>query len=139
MRRGGDTATANEMAQAWRLAAKLADALFDALRLDALLRRSAGKVRAHFNVSAPLGFIRKSLVLGCSFPTFGRPVGRLGALICLVAHERSSVSATSLARQRSRDEIQHNGNSRRELLRSAPGPSHPPGCMRNLGLALELE
>ena len=86
-------ATANGGEQAWRLVAKLADALFDAARLDALLGRSAGEVRAHFYVSAPLGLIRKSLVLGCSFPTFGRPIGRFGALFCLVAHEGSSVSA----------------------------------------------
>src|SRR5262245_9165241 len=45
----------------------------------------------------------------------------------------------SLARQRSRDEIQHNGISRRERLRSAPGPSHPPGLLAELGLALKLE
>src|SRR5262245_3328690 len=110
MRRGGDTETSNEISQTWRLVAKLADALFDAARLDALLRRSAGEVRAHFNVAAPLGLIRKSLVLGCSFPTFGRPVGRFGALFCLVAHERSSVSATQLspAAVRRRDSGQRN-------------------------------
>src|SRR5512132_2214069 len=45
----------------------------------------------------------------------------------------------SLARQRSRDEIQDDGISRRELLRSAPGPSHLPGLHAELGLALELE
>src|SRR5512132_1902882 len=96
MRRGKD-ATANGIVHAWRLVAKLADALFDALRLDALLRRSAGEVRAHFNVSAPLGLIGESLVLGCSFPTFGRPIRGFGALFCLVAHERSSVSATQFS------------------------------------------
>src|SRR5262245_47775303 len=97
MRRGGDTVTANGVVQAWRLVAKLAGSLLDALSLDALLRRSAGEVRAHFNVAAPLGLIGKSLVLRCSFPAFGRPVGRFGALFCLVAHERSSVSATQLS------------------------------------------
>src|SRR5512132_2214067 len=95
--RRGDDATANGIVQAWRLVAKLADTLFDAARLDALLGRSAGEIRAHFNISAPLGLIRKSLVLGCPFPTFGRPIGGFGALSCLVAHERSSVSATQLS------------------------------------------
>src|SRR5262245_37295375 len=45
----------------------------------------------------------------------------------------------SLARQRSRDEIQDNGSSRRELLRSAPGPSHQPELHAELGPALKLE
>jgi hypothetical protein len=66
------------------------DTFLNTARLDPLFRCTAGEVGAHFKVSALFGFFGKSLVLSRPFPTFSRPLHRLGALFNFVGHRRRS-------------------------------------------------
>jgi hypothetical protein len=73
------------------LPADFADAVFDTPRFELFLRRTAGELGAHFEISALFSFFGKCLVLRRPFPGFGRPFKCLCALLGFVDHGRVSI------------------------------------------------